>query len=364
MRTLIVSDLHVGTHDRTDVLRRSGPLATLIGALDGVDRLVLLGDAIELRSGPVARALDAARPVFAALGRALDGREVVLVPGNHDHALIAPWAQRRDRPLGLEARVRPAAASPAAAALAGLLGPGARLELAYPGLWVRPDVYATHGHYLDRHITIPTFERLAIGGMGRFLGGRVESLGGPDAYEALVAPVYAWIDAVAQTGGPPGAVNGGGSTRAWRALAAPGPGRRRIRARMLAASFPLAVAGLNRAGLGPLRSDFSGDGVRRARLRAMAEVVDRLAITAAHVVFGHTHRTGPLPGDGLDEWVSAGGARLHNCGSWVFDARLMGPVAAASPYWPGGSVTVDGEGPPRLERLLADYSAFDLGVAS
>ncbi len=361
MRTLIVSDLHVGTHDQADVLRRPGPLAALIAALDGVDRLVLLGDAIELRSGPVARALDSARPVFAALGRALAGREIVLVPGNHDHALIAPWVQGRSRPLGLEARVRPADASPAAAALAGLLGPGARLALAYPGLWVRPDVYATHGHYLDRHATVPTFERLALGGMGRFLAGRVDALDGPEGYEALAGPVYAWIHAVAQTGGPPGAVNGGGSTRAWRALATPGPGSGG-RARMLAAAFPVAVAGLNRAGLGPLTSDLSGDGVRRARLRAMAAVVDRLAIDAGHVVFGHTHRAGPLPGDAGGEWVTPGGACLHNCGSWVFEPRLMGSVAAASPYWPGGAVTVDGEGRPRLARLLSDCSALELGV--
>ena len=32
----------------------------------------------------------------------------------------------------------------------------ARVRVAYPGLWVRPDVYATHGHYLDCHLTMPT----------------------------------------------------------------------------------------------------------------------------------------------------------------------------------------------------------------
>jgi hypothetical protein len=131
---------------------------------------------------------------------------------------------------------------------------------------------------------------------------------------------------------------------------------------MLAAAFPLAIAGLNRAGLGPLASDLSGDAVRRARLRAMAEVIDRLAIDAGHVVFGHTHRTGPLAGDTLDEWVTPGGTRLHNCGSWVFEPRLMGSVAAASPYWPGGAVTVDGEGPPWLTRVLSDCSALELSV--
>ncbi len=364
MRTLIVSDLHVALHTRADVLRRPAGLEALLGALDGVDRLVLLGDAIELRSEPVARALAVAEPVFAALGRALDGRGVVLVPGNHDHALIAPWASRATRPRPGEQRARPEDASPIAAAVARLLGPGARVELAYPGVWIRDDVYATHGHYLDCHMTVPTFERLAIGAMGRFAGGGAAACARPEDYEARVAPVYAWIHAVAQGVGRPGAVNGSGSARAWRALAPGSRGTRpRLRARALAAAFPLAVAGLNRAGLGPLSSDLSGDALRRGRLEAMGEVVDRLGIDARHVVFGHTHRTGPLIGDDPDEWRTPAGTRLYNCGSWVLETHLMTRVAPESPYWPGGCVTVDDDGPPRLRRLLAGQSADALGAA-
>jgi hypothetical protein len=398
VRTLIVSDLHVGTHTRTDVLRRPAALSALLAALDGVDRLVLLGDAIELRSGPLARALADARPVFAALGRALAGREVLLVPGNHDHALIAPWLERRLEPLGSEVRVAAADASPAAAELAGCLGPGARLELAYPGLWVSDGVYATHGHYLDCHMTVPTVERIAIGLTARFAGAGAEAARRPEDYEALVAPVYAWIHAVAQSGRP-GAVNGSGSARAWRALARPGGGGGgggrprpglplRLRARAIAAGFPLAVAGLNRAGLGPLRSELSTDELRRGRLLALGDVVAGLGIDARHVIFGHTHRAGPLPGDDPREWTTRaaaapaaapaapaaagaaatgagpsgpGGARLHNCGSWVLETHLMTRVAPESPYWPGGCVIVDDDDPaPRLERLLGGLSAVEL----
>src|SRR3954462_13192264 len=44
-------------------------------------RLVLLGDTVELRHGPVREALAAAGPALQALGEALDGAtEVVLVP--------------------------------------------------------------------------------------------------------------------------------------------------------------------------------------------------------------------------------------------------------------------------------------------
>jgi hypothetical protein len=371
-RTLIVSDLHVGTHTRTDVLRRPAGLDALLRALDGVDRLVLLGDAIELRSGPLARALDDASPVFAALGRALDGREVVLVPGNHDHALIAPWLERRARPLGSEVRLAPADASPAAAELAACLGPGARLELAYPGLWVAPGIYATHGHYLDCHMTIPTFERLAIGLTARIAGAGPTPAACAEDYEALVAPVYAWIHAVAQRGRP-GAANGAGSARAWRALARPG-GRAGLRPRAAAAAFPLVVAALNRAGLGPLRSDLSPEALRAGRLRAFGEVLGGLGIDdARHVIFGHTHRTGPLPPDDASDWTAgtgtgsgtgSGGARLHNCGSWVLETHLMSRVAPESPYWPGGCVIVetDGAAAPRLrlERLLGDRTAVEL----
>jgi hypothetical protein len=358
VRTLIVSDLHLGTHTRADVLRHPPALAALVAALDGVDRLVLLGDAIELRSGPVGRALEAARAPMQALGRALGRREVIIVPGNHDHALIAPWLERNELVLGSESRAGATAASPAAATLAGFLG--GRVGLAYPGVWVRPDVYATHGHYLDCHMTVPTFERIAIGATGRVAGSPAGGPRRPEEYEALVAPVYAWLHAMAQ-GARIGAVNGAGSARAWRALSSPGGARPRLRTRALGAAFPVAVAALNRAGLGPLRSDLSGDALRRGRLEAMATVVERLGIDAAHVVFGHTHRTGPLAGDSVTEWSAAGGTRLVNCGSWVLETHLMTRVAAASPYWPGGCVVVDDDGPPRLRRLLGGVDLGGLG---
>ncbi|MCA1656145.1 MAG: metallophosphoesterase family protein [Actinobacteria bacterium] len=352
MRTLIVSDLHLGTHTRADVLRHPRAREALLEAVAGVDRLVLLGDTIELRSGPVGRVLAAARPFFEALRVP----EVILVPGNHDHALIAPWLERNEQPLGTERRVAPAEASPAAATLAGFVG--GRADLAYPGVWLRADVYATHGHYLDCHVTIPTFERIAIGAMGRMSGPGAAGPRRPEEYEALVAPVYAWIHAVAQTARA-GAMNGAGSARAWRVLARPGGARPQLRARALAAAFPLAVAALNRAGLGPLRSDLSGDGLRQGRLAAMAAVVERLGLDAGHVIFGHTHRTGPLPGDAPGEWLTAGGTRLVNSGSWVLDAHMT-RTGRESPYWPGGCVTLDDDGPPRLVRLLDGLAPAEL----
>ena len=90
-----ISDLHLGLGSGADLLRRERFRELLLARLDGVDRLVLLGDVLELRDRPLAEVLEAAAPVLAALGEALAGRELVIVPGNHDHHLIEPWLERR-----------------------------------------------------------------------------------------------------------------------------------------------------------------------------------------------------------------------------------------------------------------------------
>ncbi|HEU4656450.1 MAG TPA: metallophosphoesterase, partial [Capillimicrobium sp.] len=170
MTTLVISDLHLGGRSGVDVLRDEARRRSLLDALEGVERLVLLGDALELRHGPQREALAAARPVLEDLGGRVG--EVVIVPGNHDHALVDGWLRRRAREapdvLQLEQRMTPAEASWAAEQMAAWLGP--RTSVAYPGLWLRDDVYATHGHYLDLHSTVPTFERLGAGLTTRLTG--------------------------------------------------------------------------------------------------------------------------------------------------------------------------------------------------
>ena len=153
MRTLIISDLHLGGLTGADVLHREEIRAPLLEALSGVDRLVLLGDVLELRHGPSRDAMAAARPVFEDLGRALAGGELIVTAGNHDHALVEPWLARRGEqheppPLAVEQLLPPAQVSPMLERIAEWVSP-TRMLAAYPGLWVRPDVYATHGHYLD-----------------------------------------------------------------------------------------------------------------------------------------------------------------------------------------------------------------------
>ena len=374
MTTLIISDLHLGSNSRADLLRRPELREALLSALDGVERVVLLGDVLELRHGPMREAIAKARPFFEDLGQAMGAeRELIITAGNHDHALVEPWLSSRGAladpgPLALEQLLEPADASPAMAAIAELCSP-ARVLVAYPGIWVRDDVYAMHGHYLDCHMTMPTLERLSMGVMSRLLGRPASSLEGVDDYEAIGSPVFAWRDAVARSTHTGAALNGIATVNAWQALGGGSNGRSaavaagpraigrllpaRARRRAIRGAFPLLVGALNRAGVGPIRADISPVELRRAGLAAMGEVAARLGLGEAHVVFGHTHRAGPLPGDDRSEWRGPGGARLINTGSWTYTSIFMDSSGSENPYWPGGCVLVGPSGPPRLERLLS-----------
>jgi len=198
-------------------------------------------------------------------------------------------------------------------------------------------------------------------------------------YEAVTAPVYEWRHAVARDTPAGSALNGVSTVHAWRALGGGGPRRdgrppsarrslaRRLRTRALVRGFPLAVTALNRAGLGPLRADVSAGELRGAGLRAMAEVAARLQLGDGYVVFGHTHRAGPLPGDDQREWqvahtaaAAGSGAQLVNAGCWTYDSFFLAATPGDSPYWPGTCVLVDDHGPPVLRRLLADRGHAEL----
>ena len=229
MVTAVISDLHLGTRTKDDLLARPAVRSTLMGALASADQVVLLGDSIELRDKPPSDALAAATPFFEDLGEALWGRRVVLVPGNHDHQLADRWLARRGAgPLGLEELSKPLPGDPLHA-LAGRMG-DTELVLAYPGVWLRPDVYATHGHYLDCHNDVRTFECLARAAVEKLTRAPRHGYSAPEDYEAVLAPVYRAIYRVGQSrrarhaasagkGGRPAL---GAPERISRAAAAPG----------------------------------------------------------------------------------------------------------------------------------------------
>ena len=87
-------------------------------------------------------------------------------------------------------------------------------------------------------------------------------------------------------------------------------------------------------------------------LHGIVEMLGRLDVRAPHVICGHSHRSGPWPGDDLAEWTTRAGGRLHNTGSWVHQPHFVRGMAQQSPYWPGTAVLIEDDEPPRLLRLL------------
>ena len=309
---------------------------------------MLLGDVLELRERPARDVLVDAGPALRAIGSAAAGSEIMLLAGNHDHRLVEPWLRRRDRSVTLtgECEVTAAPQEPLANVIAALAGEGdgsAAVRVRYPGAWLGEQTWATHGHYADRHTTVPILERLSAGAMARLTSSRDPR--STEDYEAALAPGYAWADALAEHTRAPRAPKG---SEAARQALTKGRGARR---RALRAAFPVAIAALNRAGVGPLRADLSGPALRRGPLVALGEVLGRLGVGARWVVFGHTHRAGPLPGDELGEWATPAGAHLVNTGCWVRERSLTGRDPAHSPYRPGWVVWVDGD-PGRAPELV------------
>jgi predicted phosphodiesterase len=349
--TAVVSDLHLGLLSGTDVVSRPAICERLLAALGDADHVVLLGDVLELRERRVADMIELSRPFFEGLGDATAGRRLTVVPGNHDHALAAPWLERlrvdgsalgpeqeweveaRDGPLG-----RIAAAMP-----------GTDVRVAYPGLRLRPDVYATHGHYLDLPLTVPRIESVVASAMARVTA-RGRDAGSAAEYEAVLAPMYAFFAGLAEAMSGPGLKRSGSLSRSvWQQA----NGRSRAGSLLLSRlAIPAAVGTLNRAGVGPLEPGISREDLLHGGLAAMRQVAAGLAPGADHLLFGHTHRPGPLPGDDEAEWTSASGTRLWNTGSWCHEPAFVGPPAHPGPYWPGTLIRLEDSGPPRIQNVL------------
>lgn len=332
MRTLVVSDFHLGARLGHDVLRREEALQALLAAVEGVERLVLLGDVVELLEGRPKEAMAVAEPVLRALGTRLgDQREVIVVPGNHDADLVRPWLRSNGMSLAVDAAV-PHDATPLLARLTSWLEP-ARVRVHYPGVWLTDSVFATHGHYLDRHLMPEAAFGIARGLLGRLpRDGAIpldyERAGGPSVtrVEALLIRwlprrLATWLDDAAEL--------------------------------VRAASMPLLSRRLLDRRAAPLPAMLLGLQMRRASIPALGRVVHRLGVDAEWVVFGHVHRCGPLPGDDPRRWRGAGGRpRIVNTGSWLHEPLLVNRAAPPHPYWPGGAIVLDDGGRPQAVGLL------------
>jgi UDP-2,3-diacylglucosamine pyrophosphatase LpxH len=338
--TLIVSDLHLGARLGRDVLRHPEALEALLAALDGVSRLVLLGDVVELLEGRPDRSMPIAEPLLRAIGARLgrDG-EIVVVPGNHDRALVRPWLREHGVPSGVDAAI-PLDATPLLASVTEWLAP-ARVSVRYPGVWLSDRVWATHGHYLDRHL-VPEVAY----GIGRGAMGRVPREGAlPADYERAGRPSLTRIEALMTRWLPrPLALLSDDVAEVLRAVTMPRIPRRAVTHRF---------SWLNVALL--------GEQMRRASMPALARVAHRLGVDADWVVFGHVHRLGPLAGDDPRRWRGPGGApRIANTGSWVYEPLLLHHVTPPHPYWPGGAIVLPDGGEPAAVGLLDDLDAAAL----
>jgi UDP-2,3-diacylglucosamine pyrophosphatase LpxH len=339
VRTLVVSDFHLGARLGRDVLRRPDLLERLLDAVDEVERLVLLGDILELLEGRPRHAMEAGEPVLRALGARLGrGREVIVVPGNHDAALVRPWVRARGHTLTLDT-VIPPTATRALEQMAVWLRP-ARVRVHYPGVWLAEGVWATHGHYLDRHLVPESAFGIARGALGRLpRDGAV-----PLDYERAGGPSLTRVEAFLTRWLPrPLAVLIEDAAEILRAGTMPDP--------RLFLSHRFA----------PVTAMLLGAQMRRASIPALARVVHRLGVEAEWVIFGHVHRRGPLADDTPREWSGPGGRpRTANTGSWVYEPLLLHRATPPHPYWPGGAILLEDRREPEAIGLLDRVEASAL----
>ena len=349
-RTLIIADLHLGSIARTSVLEREMPLQRLLNELERTDRLVLLGDSVELMEGRARAALSKAQPILRAFGAALGaGAQVVLVPGNHERPMIRSWLRRQGPGLPVDARV-PADASPELRAVVEQLSP-AHVEVRYPGVYLSDAVWATHGHYLDGHL-------IPVSNWGRLrAAGEAPASVTPWHYERPrrmpVSPVMRWLPE------PPRRVN---LSPAVRWLPEPVAARlRELRALIRSSTMPAIGDNVFDPRIAPLTARLLSRQMRHHALPALARVVHQLDVQAEWVVFGHVHRLGPLPGDRPEEWRDAEGRiGFLNTGSWLYEPRLVNRVTPPHPYWPGGAVLLQDGLSPRAVGLLDDVPGDQL----
>ena len=199
-------------------------------------------------------------------------------------------------------------------------------------------MWATHGHYLNRHLIPET----SFGLPRRPLrtGGRQRRPSAAIDYE-----------------------------RGWRRRGSRRRGGRdglaeRILDRPLATALESA-AGMTRMGairrvprlmmranLAPVTARLIDVQMRLAAMPAMAEVARRLELEADWIVFGHAHRLGPRDEPAWQPW--ADGPRLVNTGAWVFEPMLLDGASPPHPYWPGGAVLLEPGAAPRAIGLLDD----------
>ena len=386
MATAILSDLHLGAAHGDDLLRYPFFCDLLREQLDGIDHVVLLGDILDLRFQQLEEALITATPFLAMLGDVLREAEhprVTYIPGNHDHhyaVRLIETEQERAIEAGGSYTFQQVIAPPdffLSRQLAHIIGYPIAIRFAYFFDMLDSSegpILLTHGHYLDLHLGAAPARLLSLVQAAITAAGQqVEELS-PDLYEAILRPQYEVLHWIGQSPG-----GGQIQSRIYERLRGGAPPSTRLsqlrraalrRAASVGSRVGVALAEtlanrLIKGGISltSLAREAQAEETIHAFNLSLAVLEPYLPTGMRYVVFGHTHRPGPLEDDLLDRWtvqVHGQDTIVMNAGSWLYDSGKARRIDYRPQRWPGTFVLIPDQGPPRLVEALADLSRDDL----
>ena len=383
MATAILSDLHLGAAHGDDLLRYPIFCDLLREQLEGIDHIVLLGDILDLRFQQLETALQIATPFFSMLGEVLRPAKqprVTYIPGNHDHhyALrLIEAEQERAIASGEPYRFTHTIAPPdffLSRQLARLIGGNVAVRFCY--FYDTLDssegpIFLTHGHYLDLHIDAAPARLLSLLQASIAAAGQSVDTLSPDLYEAILRPQYELLHWIGQSPG-----GGQIQSRIYERLRGGAPASTRLSQIRRAALRGAASVG-GRVGIALaetiasrlLKGGFSLTSLAREALaeetiRAFGLSLEVLApylpTGATYIIFGHTHRPGPLDEiDTPERWVvnlRGQQTQVLNSGSWLYDAGKARRPDERPQRWPGTFILIPDRGQPRLVEVLGNLS--------
>jgi predicted phosphodiesterase len=387
LATAILSDLHLGAAHGDDLLRYPVFCDLLREQLEGIDHIVLLGDILDLRFQQLETALEIATPFFSMLGNVLRPAKrprVTYIPGNHDHhyALrLIEAEQERAIASGEPYTFRHAVAPPdffLSRQLARLIGGNVEMRFSYFYDTLESSegpIFLIHGHYLDLHIDAAPARLLTLLQASIAAAGQSVDALSPDLYEAILRPQYELLHWIGQSPG-----GGQIQSRIYERLRGGAPPSTRlsqIRQAALrgAASFggkvgiALAetIAGrLIKGGLSltsPAREAQAEETILAFSL-SLEALEPYLPTGVRYVIFGHTHRPGPLEEiDNPERWVvnmHGQATQVFNSGSWLYDSGKARRPDYRPQRWPGTFILIPDRGQPRLVEVLSQLSMDEL----
>jgi UDP-2,3-diacylglucosamine pyrophosphatase LpxH len=387
LATAILSDLHLGAAHGDDLLRYPYFCDVLREQLDGIDHIVLLGDILDLRFQRLEDALLIATPFLAMLGDVLRGARhprVTYIPGNHDYhyaGRLIEAEQERAIEAGEAFSLGQIVAPPdffLSRQLARIIGIDVEIRFAYFYDVLESSegpVLLTHGHYLDLHLGAAPARLLSLLQASIAAAGQTFSGLSPDLYEAILRPQYELLHWIGQSPG-----GGQIQSRIYERLRGGAPPSTRLRQIRRAALRGAASVG-GRVGVAlaeTLANRIVKGGLsltspaREAQTEAaiyafslsLQELEPYLPRGMRSIIFGHTHRPGPLEDiDTLDDWkVNLHGQEtiVMNSGSWLYDSGKARRADERPQRWPGTFILIPDQGPPRLVEVLAQFSIEDV----